>query len=273
MKPDSLDLLTVGLPADRFPWLGGALVVAAALHAGVGSTLSRLAPRRAAGVAAARPTEMVDIDVLPPPPPLSLSSPPSPPRPAPTAPDLEPPRSAPAARSVPQSAPHEPAAAARAAAVLTREPDPNAPMDLTSGFVTGSGEPYAGGSTSSNGTQPGGARPGAVGAGRPAAPAPAAPVSVGPDLSRPPVMLGEGRWDCPFPPEADADQVDSAVVGIHVELDANGAPQRITIVSDPGHGFASVARRCAMTRRWSAARGHDGTSQEGSVNVHVRFER
>ena len=82
--------------------------------------------------------EMVNAPPPPPPPPEEKTEPEAPkPLPASKAPREQEPAPAPA----------------QAGKILTQEPDPDAPVDLTGqGFVTGNAETYAGGVTASNGT-------------------------------------------------------------------------------------------------------------------------
>ncbi|HWL86079.1 MAG TPA: hypothetical protein VNO21_09775, partial [Polyangiaceae bacterium] len=68
-------------------------------------------------------TETYDIDV------------PKPPEPPPPEPEPEPAKAPPPPSHAKEPPP--PPAAAQAGAVLTKEPDPNEPVDLTNGFVTG----------------------------------------------------------------------------------------------------------------------------------------
>ena len=97
---------------------------------------------------AARTLTTVDIDVQPP-----ASKPEPEPEPEP---ELEPPTPKPVEQPRPQTPePTEapPPEAAEAGKLLTAEPDPNEPIDLTGeGFVTGDGTRYAGGITASTGT-------------------------------------------------------------------------------------------------------------------------
>ena len=89
----------------------------------------------------------VDIDLTPPPPP------PPPPEAIPEPePEPKPPPPPPAA-APPTTPPPPPPAAAEAGKVLTQDPDPNEPVDLTAdGFVSGTGDRFAGGVTAATGT-------------------------------------------------------------------------------------------------------------------------
>ena len=74
---------------------------------------------------------------------------PPPPPPAETAQ----PEPAPPVKATPREAPPPAAAPAQAAKVLTQEPDPNEPVDLTGNtIVQGNADSYAGGTTAANGT-------------------------------------------------------------------------------------------------------------------------
>ncbi len=93
------------------------------------------------------------------------------------------------------------------------------------------------------------------------------------DLSRAVQLAGGGSWSCPFPPEADADQQDFAVVGIQVTVRPDGSPSTVTVLSDPGHGFGRAARQCALAKRYAPALDRSGTAVVGSAVVNVRFTR
>ena len=59
-----------------------------------------------------------------------------------------------------------------------------------------------------------------------------------------------GNWACPFPPEADAEQIDYARVGVVVTVGPDGLAKSVTVTTDPGHGFGAAARRCAQGQRY-----------------------
>jgi protein TonB len=155
--------------------------------------------------------------------------------------------------------------------VLTQPKTPDDLVDLTDGLVTGSSSTVAGGRTAAQGeSSPGSSRGSARGPVSPVSSLPASPSS---DRSRRPALAGGFEWACPFPSEADAAGIDSAVVSIRVDVDASGAVKDVTVQSDPGHGFGRAARRCATTKQWTPALDRDGTPVDGAVVVHVRFER
>jgi protein TonB len=177
--------------------------------------------------------------------------------------------------STPPPAP--PPAPAQAAKILTSDPDPSAPVDLTNSFVTGSGNTYAGGETSQAGTSktavynPLAANTGVPG-GTGTAPAPAPRKD---DRTRGAGLLGSTDWnDCPFPGEADADQIDRASVMIQVKVKPDGSPESVQVVQDPGHGFGREAKKCAMRKRYTEALDADGKAIGGTTKpFRVQFLR
>jgi len=55
---------------------------------------------------------------------------------------------------------------------------------------------------------------------------------------------------------------------------ADGTPEKVTVLSDPGHGFGRAATRCAMLQHFDAALDHDGNAIPGlTKSLRVRFER
>jgi protein TonB len=198
-----------------------------------------------------------------------------PPPPAPTA---EPKPEAPAARTLSHEPPPPPPPA-QAAKVMTQEPKPDEPVDLTGNtFVQGNADAYAGGFTTATGTGTAAARaaPGASstpgGNGPPAgAPPPPPP---GPDRSRTASLGGGSEWSCPFPQEADTAQIDEAYVTLQVDVRADGTPGAVRVLGDPGNGFGREARRCALGKRYSTALDHDGTAIPGTTKpFRVHFSR
>lgn len=214
----------------------------------------------------------IDIDTTPPPPP---PPPPEPPPPEPEPEKAPPPPAPPQAANEP---PPPPPAPAEAGKVLTSDPDPDAPVDLTGdGFVTGNGE-FRGGITSSSGTaktavrdikaQPGGV-PGGTGT------APAAVVK-GPekDLSQPARPLSSSWSDCGFPAEADLDGVEYGVVKMVVTVNTDGRAKAVTILTDPGSGFGNHARQCALRRTFGVALDKNGQAiVAATAPFTVKFTR
>ncbi len=171
----------------------------------------------------------------------------------------------PPATELPTPAPE----AAQAAQVLAAEGEPEGPLDLSNAFVQGTGDVYAGGTTHKDGTAtsavtsihaaPGGT-PGGTGT-------VVVPVQ---NLSRKAVDFGSAVWDCPFPSEADLDQIDDAYVSISYTVTAEGRVSDLKVHTDPGHGFGRAAKNCAKLRRYEPALDPSGkaTSETKLYNVH-----
>lgn len=194
---------------------------------------------------------------------VEMKAPPPPP-PPPAAPDPEPPKPQPQPRAAapqPQQS-EKPPAPAQAAKVLTAEPDANEPLDLTDqGFVTGDGDRFAGGVTSSTGTSKTAvrdinAKPGGVVGGKGTAAAPPAPPRE--DLSRAATPASRDWGDCGFPAEADVEQIDFMRLSIVVTVGTDGRAQNVTVLKDPGYGFGNQARQCAMRKTYNTGLNAEG---------------
>lgn len=185
-----------------------------------------------------------DVDVTPPPPP-----PPPEPEPEPEPekePEPPPPTPAEAAPAPPTNEPPAPAAA-EAGKVLTAEPDPDEPLNLTGeGFITGNGDRFSGGVTAATGTSKTAVRnTAAIATGTPGGQgkAPAPPPTK--DLARPAKPIGGLSCTDLWPPDTD---VHVARVRVMVNVTVDGRPKDVTILEDPGDGFGAAARRCIMSR-------------------------
>ena len=209
----------------------------------------------------------IDVDLTEPPPPPPQPEPEPPPEPTPAPPVAAPPPPA----GTPPPAP----AAAEAGKVLTQDPDPNEPVDLTGdGFVTGNSDHFSGGITAANGTSKGPVRdlraqPEGVGK-PPPGPVASAPVN----LTRAASPMG-GSWnDCEFPAEADIEGIDSAVVQLTVTVGANGRAKTVTILKDPGNGFGQATRNCAFRKQFTTALDSAGAAiTMSTAPFTVRFTR
>jgi periplasmic protein TonB len=198
-----------------------------------------------------------------------------PPPPPPPPPQEETKPEPPAAHVTPREAPPPPPAPAQAAKVLTQEPKPDEPVDLTGNtIIQGNADTYAGGFTTANGSSTAAVRsmpsptgvPGGTGA-------PQAPAPPSKDLSRM-ASVGTTEWNCPFPPEADVAQMDEAWVTLQVDVRSDGTPASARVVSDPGSGFGREAKRCAMNKRFPTALDRDGNPIEGTTKpFRVHFQR
>jgi protein TonB len=172
-----------------------------------------------------------------------------------------------------EKAPAPPApVAAQAARVLTAEPDPNEPLDLTGdSFVQGNADVYAGGITAAKGTatqavrSPRARGDGVVG-GTGTAPA------TGVDRSRPAGTL-QKNWDCPFPAEAELEQVNYQQVNVAVTVAANGKALEVKVIGNTSFGFGRAAQRCALSKTFVPALDRSGTPVTTTIPIVVTFVR
>jgi protein TonB len=193
---------------------------------------------------------------------VEVNKPPPPPPPTPE-PEPEKPQPQVKAPAAPQNqAQEKPPAPAQAAKVLTADPDPSEPLDLTDqGFVSGEGERFAGGVTTATGTsktavRDTNAKPGGVVGGKGTGPvAPAAPKE---DLSRPATPATRSWDDCGFPAEADVEQIDFMRVTVVVTVNVDGRAQSVSVLKDPGYGFGNQARQCALRKTYNVGYNADG---------------
>lgn len=264
-----LDAHTSGIGA----WLGfgsGGVMLMAALVAG-GGALAWAHTRDAQPDAAA----VQEIEIAPEEPPPPPQAPPE------DTPEVEQKQAAPAPAARPAAATvaketPSPAPPARAGQVLTAEPRPDEPVDLTgNAMVQGAYDSYAGSATAPGGT---GDAPGTRPVGPRAGTGPLlgvpAPAPRPVDCSRVASLSGGTDWSCPFPAEADSAEIDDAVVVLQVDVGADGAATAVQVRSDPGHGFGREARRCALSKRYATALDRDGIPVPGATRpFQVRFSR
>ncbi len=250
-----------------------ALVLAVALHAGAAVAAVQAAvvgafaswAESVGSAVASRLMQSFDVEVVKPPEP-----PPLPAEVEPAKPAKEDPKPPPVAVKAPKEAP--PPAAAEASKVLAQDPVKEEPLDLTGNtFVQGSGSTYAGGVTQAGGTSK-------TAVYNPAASASGVAVGVGRsgvDKTRSAALSGAGEWnDCPFPSEADAEQIDQAAVTLQVSVRSDGSADAVTVVQDPGYGFGREARKCAMRKRYANALDANGNPVSGTTKpFRVRFNR
>jgi len=135
--------------------------------------------------------------------------------------------------------------------VLTAPADPDEPLDLTGeGFISGEGTRFAGGTTSAKGTSTKAVRsgvtsPDGVPDGKGKADAPPAPTV---DRSRPAKPIATSLQNCPWPAEADIEQINYTRVRLMVIVGPDGRAKDVRVLDDPGSGFGTAVKRCAMTR-------------------------
>jgi protein TonB len=231
-----------------------ALIVGAAFAAG---------DRLQHDVSGAR-VEKLEVELITPPPPPE-------PEPEPEAPPPPPPQAAPKVIKAPKPTPAPPKeapppAAAESGKLLAAD----APVDFGDTFVMGNAAQHAGGVSANDGTakvavhDKNAQANGVVGG---TGKNPAA------DLTRAPALASGLHWDCPFPVEADDAGIDSAVVGLRVEVAADGKVKEVKAMADPGHGFSREARRCALGKRWAPGLDRTGQPIAAIALVNVRFER
>lgn len=174
------------------------------------------------------------------------------------------------------------AAPVQAAKILTAAADPEKVEDLTDqGIVSGDATAGPlGGQSSAAGTSDKithnaavslTGKPGGTGTGDPRPPPPPPKQ----DLSRPAGIIGGASWsNCPFPDEADTDQIDFAQVTLIVTVRPDGSPQSVQVTADPGHGFGRAARMCALARKYNAGLDRDGnTTTMSTPPIRVTFSR
>jgi protein TonB len=208
-------------------------------------------------------------------PPKPEDTPPPPPEPAPAP---VPAMKAPAPKVDDDPYKNLPAAPAKAAPVLTQKEDPDEVKDLTGNTVVSGDGTVGYGQVSAAGkgdtpTLASNASLHGVPGGHGSAAAPPPPPPPGPDLSRSLALSGGTSWNCPFPPEADADQIDQAVVRVQVTVRPDGTASSVSVLSDPGHGFGRAARICALQKRYQPALDRTGAPTVASAPVTVRFSR
>ena len=189
---------------------------------------------------------------------MAPAKPPPPPPEEPPPPEPEPQAKVPSRNPQADAPPPPPAQAGK---LLTANADPDAPLDLTGdGFVTGDGDRYVGGVTSAKGTSTTavrqtqakvGGKIGSSGTGKTDS------VPTKQDLSVAPRPT-DTNWDCPWPPEADSDQINYMRVRIVVTVGVDGRAQKVTVLNDPGHGFAKYVQQCAMRKSFNAGISSDG---------------
>ena len=259
-SPRIVDLVFLAEPAGlwRRLALGGAVVLA--LYGGIFATVSHLGDSLGPWSAemAARIHEAITMERA-----VEVTPPPPPPAPPPSVPVAEAPHIA-VSRSVRalhiQQARATPPAQAGQLAAVSQEP-----ADFTgTAFIVGSDTSYAGGATTSSGTS----RKAALGSVAPEASRSALP-SVRSRARA--VTLDQSAWNCPWPAEADAEQVNEQTVVLQASVRADGRTEHVDVLSDPGLGFGAAARLCALRTRFEPARDVAGlpiAAQSPPIRVH-----
>jgi protein TonB len=254
-----------------------AAVLAVSVHAGaaVGAVQAAVLHAFASwahdvrGTVSNRLAQTYEVDMVKP---VEKAEEPPPPPPE----EKEPPK--PLVKELPKDEPPpQPPAAADAAKVLMAEPAKDEPVDLTANtFLAGNAETAVGGVTQIGGKATSATNNlAAVATGTPGGTGNApAPPAVRIDRSRAAAILNKANLErCPFPAEADAEQVDDAKVGIEVKVSTDGRAETVAILSDPGHGFGREARKCALREKYAPALNVDGIAVPGVYRVNFRFSR
>lgn len=248
-------------------------VLAAVLHAGgvaLAITLSG-EPAPAPVKREHKPLVVVDhvVDLTPPAPVEPPPPPPPPPppvvKPPPRVAKVKAPAPEPEAPPVPQEAPppelppSEPPPAAQAAQVVAAGPGEGA-----FAIATGSGQSYAGGTTSAHGTGTTANHTGQVGVG----------TGTGRSLAQA-AQLRTRNPPCGWPPEAEELDLEEAFVTIRATIQADGSASAVEVLSDPGYGFGKRMQWCARTKmKFEPARDPGGNPIAGvTPPLRVRFVR
>jgi hypothetical protein len=94
-----------------------------------------------------------------------------------------------------------------------------------------------------------------------------------PTVPTPSVFPGEA-WNCPspgHPAHSDPSKQEHAEVFVRIYVDANGNPEKVDVLEDPGRGFGEAARECAMRRSYRPAIDAKGSAVPGVLKLHIRF--
>ncbi|HVY46541.1 MAG TPA: hypothetical protein VHB21_11710, partial [Minicystis sp.] len=93
------------------------------------------------------------------------------------------------------------------------------------------------------------------------------------DRSRRSHVIGGLATECDFPDGAPP-SMERAVVVVVVAVRADGKASDAIVAYDPGYGFGAAARRCALGRRYTPARDHEGRPVASlTAPINVRFLR
>lgn len=152
-------------------------------------------------------------------------------------------------------------------------------LDLSNTVISGQANRFSGGTTTADVTsrsvvRTANARSGGVrgGTGTSSGKSHRPPVRAE-NQTRAPRLAGLAEWSCPFPPEADVEQINDASVSLRVQVDPTGRVESVTVSNDPGYGFGRVAQRCAFSKRWDPGLDRRGKPTGATAHIKVRFRR
>ncbi|WP_159397370.1 hypothetical protein [Sorangium cellulosum] len=85
---------------------------------------------------------------------------------------------------------------------------------------------------------------------------------------------GAATWSCPFPEEAERNNIDAGSATIMVYVETSGLARAVYLLQDSGSGFGQTAMRCAATRRYAPARDRSGAPVGAwTPPITMRFAR
>lgn len=206
-----------------------------------------------------------------PPPPEPVAPPPrvkaprekikAPEPPVPQAAPEPPPEAPPPPAPPPEAPPSEPPPAAQAAQVVAAAAGS---QGAAFNIATGSGQAYAGGTTSARGTGTQANHTGQVGTGN------------GTGLTRArSAQLRTRNPPCGWPPEAEDSDLEEAFVTVRATIQADGSASAVEVLSDPGYGFGKRMQWCIRSRmKFEPALDAAGNPVAGqTAPFRVRFVR
>jgi len=243
-----------------------AVAAAVVIHGVVGAGIGSVPRPDEAPAARAEPQPIRMFEIEAPPPAPARPPPPTSPEPRPRA---TAPKPAVVGRPAQPAAQQAPLAVApsRTAQAIAASPEV---LDFTDfDIVSGDGDRFVGGVSSSDGTNTiasrgeNVAKGGAVGSSE----------GSGASLARG-VRLPDGDWSCPWPDDARAIHDWEREVRVRAVVRVDGSVASVELLSDPGHGFGEAALRCARAARFSPALDAAGHPVESrSPPIRVRFVR
>jgi hypothetical protein len=103
---------------------------------------------------------------------------------------------------------------------------------------------------------------------------PALPLTIHDPPGTLPEWTDRGDPACAFPAEADTAKIATAEVLIRVLVDADGSPESVQTLKEPGFGFGAAAERCAMAREYEPGRDALGVAvARWTPPIRLRFLR